>query len=61
MADMKPFTFALMLTLQRVDDALRHERLKTKDNAPAVAHLRRRRMLIIERLKRSLAPRFAEN
>lgn len=58
---MKPFTFALMLTLQRVDDDLRKERLKAKDNASTVARLRRQRMLIIERLKRSPAPRFAEN
>lgn len=48
---MKPFTFSLMLLLQRVDEALRLERQKP-GNAPALDLLRRRRRRIAERLKR---------
>ena len=52
---MKHFTFSLMLLQQRVDERLRVERQKGASNALVLTLLRRRKRLIAERLKRSLA------
>ena len=52
---MKHFTFSLMLLQQRVDERLRLERQKGASNALVPTLLRRRKRLIAERLKRSLA------
>ena len=52
---MKHFTFSLMLLQQRVDERLRLERQKGASNALVLTLLRRRKRLIAERLKRSLA------
>lgn len=53
---MRPFTFNLMLLLQRVDEALRLERGKARPDRGAVTRLRRRKRLIGGRLRRSLRP-----
>lgn len=53
---MRPFTFNLMLLLQRVDEALRLERGKVRPDRRAVTRLRRRKRLIDGRLRRSLRP-----
>lgn len=51
---MKPFTFSLMLLLQRVDEALSLERQKSVRDPLVVARLRRGRWLVGKRLQRSL-------
>lgn len=58
---MKPFTFALMLQLQRVDEAWRLEKLKSPPDHPLLAMLRKKRQVLGERVRRSLAaPKTAE-
>jgi hypothetical protein len=59
---MKPFTFALMLLLQRVDEATRLERLKARPDRSLLAELRGKRRALGTRLRRSLmVPRAAES
>jgi hypothetical protein len=55
MAIMKPFTFALLLLAQRVDEALRLERLRPQPSLVALTGLQRRRRVLRSRLQRSLA------
>ncbi|MBO9698514.1 MAG: hypothetical protein J7499_20175 [Sphingopyxis sp.] len=51
---MRPFTFALMLLAQRVDEALRAERTRARPNSYLVTLLRRRKRRLHARLNRSL-------
>lgn len=50
---MNPLTFALMLLLQRADEALRLERQRTVPDITAVSRLTRRRTQLARRLRRS--------
>lgn len=52
---MKPFTFSMMLLLQRADEALRLERQKSAGNPRVLMLLRRRKDRLVQRLTRSLA------
>jgi hypothetical protein len=52
---MKPFTFALLLLAQRVDEALTLERLRPKPSLVTLTGLQRRRQALRSRLQRSLA------
>ena len=52
---MNHFTFSLMLLQQRVDERLRLEGQKGASNSLGLTLLRRRKKLLAERLKRSLA------
>ena len=52
---MKPFTFAQLLLAQRVDEALRLERLRPQPSLVALTGLQRRRRVLRSRLQRSLA------
>jgi hypothetical protein len=56
MADMKPFAYALMLLAQRVDDALRLERLRSCPDPYLIVLLRRRKRQLGMRLRRTLVP-----
>lgn len=51
---MRYFTFNAMLLLQRVDDALRLERMKLRPDTTVVARLRRRKSRLAARLARPL-------
>ena len=51
---MPSFTFALMLLLQRVDEALRAERRRPRPNTFLLALLRLRQRRLSARLNRSL-------
>lgn len=51
---MKPFTFSVLLLLQRIDDALRIERQKAAGNPGILAALRRRKQRVVARLNRAL-------
>jgi hypothetical protein len=53
---MKPFTFALMLLAQRVDEALRLERQRARPNQYLLTFLRLRKRRLSSRLSRSLEP-----
>ena len=53
---MKPFTFALMLLAQRVDEALRLERQRARPDLYLLTLLRRRKRRLSSRLNRSLEP-----
>ena len=52
---MRPFTFNLMLLLQRVDEALGAERLKPRPSGSSLVRLQRKRQQLGTRLRRSLA------
>jgi hypothetical protein len=52
---MRPFTFNLMLLLQRADEALGAERLKPRPDRYVLTMLRRKRRQLGARLRRSLA------
>lgn len=59
---MKPFTFNLMLLLQRVDAAWQTARQASPLDPHTLDRLRRRRGQVAERLRRSLATTaFAES
>lgn len=53
---MKPFTFALLLLAQRIDDALRAEQLRSRPNALALALLKLRKQRLSRRFSQSLLP-----
>ena len=55
MTDVNPFTFNLMLLAQRVDEALRHERLRSRQDPFLLPLLRLRKRRLRARLRRSLA------
>lgn len=52
---MKSFTFAVMLLAQRVDEALRFERLKSRSNPQRLTSLGKRKRKLGARLRRSLS------
>ncbi len=58
---MRPFTFLLMLLLQRIDDMLRHEARRSKRDPGRLARLRQRRRHVLARLKRSASPLLARS
>jgi hypothetical protein len=53
MALMRPFTFSLMLLLQRADEALRAERQRSVRTTSRINLLLRRRSRLADRLRRS--------
>jgi hypothetical protein len=57
MADMNPFTFALMLLAQRADEALRLERLRAQPDPLRLVGLQRRKHRLRLRLRRALVSR----
>ena len=50
---MRPFTFALMLLAQRVDEALRLERLRSQPNPFLLGLLQQHKLRLRWRLRRS--------
>lgn len=56
---MKPFTYILMVLLQRADDALRLERLKARPRPELLVGLSLRKARLASRLRRSLNPAVA--
>ncbi len=51
---MKPFTYTLMVLLQRADEALRLERLKSRPRKDLLMQLALRKARLSSRLRRSL-------
>ena len=59
---MNPFTFAAMLLLQRADDALKLEQLRSRPDPYLLTLLERQKTRLRSRLRRSLGtPKFVES
>ena len=52
---MKPFIYTLMVLLQRADEALRLERLKSRPRRDSLMRLALRKARLSSRLRRSLS------
>ena len=56
---MRPFTFLILLLLQRLDETLLHERGRPRADTLRVLRLEQRRRRLIARLRRTAAPSLA--
>ena len=56
---MRPFTFLLMLLLQRLDETMRHEARRMRRDETLLAGRQRRRRHVLARLRRSALPHLA--